>query len=123
MAYFDAPLFDEAPEAWVHGPVYPSVYAAYKKFKYNTISLKIKDVPGYAAELESQNNLSNDEKELVRKILNVYGTKQAIELEYLTHIEEPWLEQRKGLDDTEPSHNQISLKTMRSYFLSKRKKK
>ena len=30
-------LFDEIPEAWIHGPVFPSLYLRFKSFNWNEI--------------------------------------------------------------------------------------
>ena len=32
LAYFETPLFDEDIEAWMYGPVVPSMYEKYKEF-------------------------------------------------------------------------------------------
>ena len=47
-----------------------------------------------------------------------YGDKTANELEALTHSETPWKNARKGLDETEPSDNEILAEDMREYYLS-----
>lgn len=37
LAYFDKPLFQEDIEAWMYGPVVPSMYEKYKEFGRNGI--------------------------------------------------------------------------------------
>ena len=39
LAYFGTPLFDEEIEAWMYGPVVPSVYDEYKNYGKNGIHL------------------------------------------------------------------------------------
>src|ERR1700691_5661883 len=40
LAYFDKPFFDEAMEAWVHGPVTPTVWENLKKFRLESIPVQ-----------------------------------------------------------------------------------
>lgn len=39
------PLFDEMAEAWVYGPIIPSVYADFKKFGRNPIDMIFSAAP------------------------------------------------------------------------------
>lgn len=38
-AFYDKELFNDDFEAWVHGPVIPSIYHEYKSYEYNPIDL------------------------------------------------------------------------------------
>lgn len=120
LAYFDNQLFNETPEAWVHGPVYPSVYNKFKKFKFNPISTKNDSL--------SLNSLtsdilafgfSKDQHEFFNNVINHYGGKSAFELEMRSHNELPWFEARKGLSDIDVSQRPINIDTMKSYFKSR----
>lgn len=100
-------LFNEEPEAWVHGPVFPSLYAKYKDYTYH--------------EIEPVNNCENKiiYKELVdflNSIWNVFGKYNGDQLEYMTHHETPWKNARIGLSPVDPSNNKISKKDIFVYY-------
>ncbi len=120
FVYFDGKnLFDDdvLPQAWVHGPVYPSVYEEYKEFSYNPIVLT-----GYKEETLSESlkqlGVEDEPIELIQVVLNKYGTKSAFELEYLSHSENPWNNARKGLKPYQSCSNVISKEDMENYYKS-----
>ncbi len=124
LAYFDEPLFDEAPEAWVHGPVFPSVYYKYKDFSYNPIGVDGEDdlcKKDFDERLEIL-KLSDEQSKLVYSVINKYGSMSAMKLEILTHSEAPWCDARNGLQDWEPSAKPISNESMREYYGKRLKK-
>lgn len=99
-------LFEEAPEAWVHGPVFPSLYAKYKGYCGQEIEKNYKPI-----------NIKNED--LVRflnAIWDTFGNFSADELEYMTHQEEPWKNARFGVSPIEPSCNKISEKDIFIYY-------
>lgn len=106
-------LFNERIEAWVHGPTVRSLYVQYKEFGFNPIqkTVNLEDI-----------KIPKKIKEFLNEIWKVYGKFDAGYLEMLTHSEKPWQEAREGLQLFEGSDNQISLKTMRDYYLKKLKK-
>jgi uncharacterized phage-associated protein len=104
-------LFDEKIEAWVHGPAIKSLYVKYKSFGFNTIK---KD-----ADTASLKTLSSINKKLLDSVWSVYGGLDADYLEMLTHSETPWKEAREGLQSSENSENEISIKTMKSFYSQK----
>lgn len=106
-------LFSEPIEAWVHGPAVRSLYAQYKKFGFEPIQEEIK---------VDTLNIAGQTKELLNSVWNIYGKIDAGYLEILTHFEEPWREARDGLQSSENSSNEISLKTMKNYYTEKLKK-
>ena len=83
-----AKLFDEQPQAWVHGPVFRSLYDAMKKKKF------------YDNEVE-QNNIDINIINFLDIIYNIYSKYSGNELERLTHSESPWKKarERAGLKD------------------------
>jgi len=104
-------LFDEKIEAWVHGPAIKSLYAKYKSFGFNPIQKEVD-----ASFLE---NLPSESKKILDSIWSVYGGLDAEYLEMLTHSEMPWKEAREGLQSSENSENEISLKTMKRFYSQK----
>jgi uncharacterized phage-associated protein len=97
-------LFDDEVEAWVHGPVVPSVFRRFKQFKWDPITEQI--------------SVCND-RYLVTyldSVLQKYGKYSAKQLERLTHSEAPWCEARVGIAPDEPSNKVISKDAMYRYF-------
>lgn len=100
-------LFSEPIEAWVHGPAVRSLYVQYKKFGFEPIQEEIKS---------DTLNISGKTKELLDTVWQAYGKLDAGYLEMLTHSEKPWREARERLQSSESSDNEISLKSMKSYY-------
>jgi uncharacterized phage-associated protein len=105
LALYDTPLFDEDFEAWVHGPVIPSLFEEYKKFRWTPI-LKHVEKPKFSPELE----------EFLEEITEVYFIREGLELEMMTTREAPWLEARKDLPRSEHSDAIISKQLMKEYY-------
>jgi len=101
-------LFEDDCEAWVHGPVYKTIYEKYKGYGYNPIE---EELNVYNFKL-----LTNDEKDLLDSIVNNFGCYSGKVLEEMTHIESPWKDMRKGLRDDEPSNRVISKESIENYF-------
>lgn len=85
-AIYNEPLFEEPIEAWMHGPVVPALYHEYKKFGSNPIVNHNGD---------ANFNLSDQEKELLQEVYEVYGQFSAWRLRDMTHTESPWLNHEK----------------------------
>ena len=120
LVYFNSPLFDEHPEAWTHGPVYPTVYAHFKEYGYNPVSLYEYGEGITAGEvlknLVTEKKIKKKSRELIFAVLKKYGTLSSLELEVLTHSETPWLEQRKGLGEFDSSGRDISHESMKKSY-------
>lgn len=99
-------LFDEIPEAWIHGPVFPSLYLKYKSFNWN-------EIPKNDTTIQFENN---DIMSFLNDIWNKFGSYSADELEYMTHQETPWINARKNNTSNEPSNQKISLKDIFNYY-------
>ena len=111
LVFFDKhPLFIEEPEAWVNGPVYKSVYKRFKKYKDEPIEVQdsVDDLQKKLDKLE----LTDDQQDYLREVLNVYGSMPAAKLVYLTHCEEPWNKAREGFKSFEISSAPITHNSM-----------
>lgn len=102
----DSVLFDEVPEAWLHGPVFPSLYSKFKSYNWN-------EVPKNNKEIKFKNN---DIMSFLNDIWNKFGAYSADELEYMTHQELPWINARKNSKSDEKSNNKISLKDIFNFY-------
>lgn len=99
-------LFDEVPEAWIHGPVFPSLYAKFKYYNWN-------EVPRISKDIIFEND---DLMSFLNDVWNKFGMYSADELEYMTHQELPWLNARKNISSSESSNNKINLKDIFIYY-------
>ncbi len=81
LAIEDKPLFDDIIEAWAHGPVIPTLYADYRRFKSGSIP------PPVNFNLKV---ISKDVKELLDEVYSVFGQFSAWKLRNMTHEEPPW---------------------------------
>lgn len=122
-------LFEESPQAWVNGPVYPCIYNIYKD-----------KVPGmcdhlvYAdfcdgspeevmKELLDGMAISDEEIRFLESIVQLYGSKTQNQLVFFTHSEAPWCEMREGLMPYERSSQEISLDRMYQYYKERHDKR
>lgn len=108
LVFKNKPLFQEKIEAWVHGPVVPSVYHSFKHLRYSEITDK---------NLIDENHIIDEEEKLILNLVwKVYGNQEAKFLEYLSHSEYPWANARQGLDEDQLSSRTISLNDMKQYY-------
>ncbi len=113
IAVFNESIFEEDFQAWIHGPVLPSLYERYKSFQWHPIlrddleevSLRL---------LESQ--LSPSVREILADVIEEYFHKDAYTLEMSTQQEAPWLIARRQLPLDEPCTNVIDKKTIHNYY-------
>ena len=101
LAYFGTPLFDEDFEAWMYGPVVPSVYEEYKGFGHQGIEPKRDQDFTFENEIESS---------LFNEVCKVYCAYSAVGLMNMTHEESPWKTTPTG------EGNVISKDKMKSFF-------
>lgn len=99
LAYFNNPLFDEEIEAWMYGPVVPSVYDKYKEYENRGISYTGDTI-----------HLNDEEEQLFEEVYELYDEYSAIGLMKLTHSEEPWKKTATGVG------NIIPKKLMQNFF-------
>lgn len=118
-------LFSEVPQAWVNGPVYPTVYHAYKNKAVNMCD-HLDSAAFYNGDaleglscLTSSLNLNADQLETMESVIMMYGSQSQNQLIWLTHSERPWAEARTGLAPFERSEREISLDTMCRYYLDR----
>lgn len=111
-------IIDEDFEAWVHGPVIPSIYHNYSKYGYSPI--KNDDIKDYKASsiIENFKKENRDIYDLINIVLKKYGTLTSLELELLSHSEKPWVLARKKLKPFENGgkDNIINKSIMREFY-------
>jgi uncharacterized phage-associated protein len=104
LAFTREPLFDEEIEAWIHGPVVPTIFRTYKGYRWSAI-----DCPVHPT--NSRRVLAH-----LASVLKSYGQYTATQLERLTHQEDPWRMARMGLEPDQPSRKVITKDAMRNYY-------
>lgn len=103
LAVFGTPLFKEDIEAWMYGPVVPSVYEHFKSYGAGGIAPESIDVI----------LLSDDEEVLFDDVFEAYIDFSAYGLMHKTHSEMPWKSTNVGLG------NIISHEKMIKFFKKK----
>ncbi|MFF7710228.1 type II toxin-antitoxin system antitoxin SocA domain-containing protein [Pseudomonas sp. NPDC007930] len=81
LALRNEALFEEPIEAWMHGPVVPSLYRNFRDYGANPIPPS----PNFDPSV-----LSQAQRHLVEEVFSVYGQYSAWKLRQLTHQEDPW---------------------------------
>lgn len=87
LAWDELPIFDEDFQAWANGPVCPDLFYKHRG-KFVVDSNFISDAYGKC-------NLSNNQMEIIDKVLDCYGDKEPNWLSALTHLERPWKDARE----------------------------
>lgn len=100
-------LFSEQPEAWIHGPVFPTIYEKYKVFGRDFL-------PVYKEKIEFDEEL----EVFLDEIITVFGEFDGDQLELMTHNEEPWKNARSSLENDVPSNKKIELFDIYNYYSS-----
>ncbi|WP_217588716.1 Panacea domain-containing protein [Lentibacillus saliphilus] len=109
QALLQRPLIeDESFQAWVHGPVAPSLYQKYKTYGWNPIPKTE----------EATVNFCEESLSILESVWETYGDQDGNSLEALTHSEAPWINARAGLEPNENSNVVISTEDMRNYYRS-----
>ena len=100
-------LCQERFQAWVHGPVSPSLYRTYRDFGWQSIPKE-----------EHPPLFDNEINDLLQQVWEAYRDFSAYELEALTHQETPWIRARKGIPSGEACSNEISPYDILQYYSS-----
>jgi len=134
MVFFgrDNQLFNQAPQAWVNGPVYPEIYHEYKGCVPNMCDLlkerhfgveKKEEILPSIKTLSEKMRLTEEQIGLIDSVMMLYGSKTQNQLILVTHSELPWCEAREGLLPYQSSENEISLDTMCNYYTERRNRR
>lgn len=107
LVWDEQPLFKEKIVAWANGPVVKELYERHKGMFY------VDKLKGGSSE-----HLSPNQKDTIDHVLKAYGNKTAQWLSDLTHLEDPWIEARQGLQPGERGRAEIKLSTMYEYYSS-----
>lgn len=101
LAFFGAPLFNEAIEAWTYGPVVPVVFQEFRKYKKRAIN-----PDNYHDGLV----LSDEQQRMFDMVYSEYNRFSAVTLMKMTHTEGPW--KNHDIGDVIPNEE------LRAFFLT-----
>ena len=104
-------LFNDSPEAWIHGPVYREIYDCFSYYQNNKM-----DYSDFISDIEI--DLTNEEKDYLDVIINDFCCYSGSLLRKMTHLTAPWMNARVGLEDETYSNRIIDLEDMDNYFYS-----
>ena len=107
LVWDEAPIFDDAIEAWASGPVVRKLYNIHRG-SYGIIDLPI----------GNPEKLTATQKETINGVLESYGGKAAQWLADLTHMEKPWSDARGDCVPGELCDNEITHAAMVEYYSS-----
>jgi uncharacterized phage-associated protein len=109
IVWDEKPIFTERIEAWASGPVVRELYARHRgMLLISNSDLRKGDT----------NNLTTKEKETIDAVLGAYSDKSAQWLADLTHMEQPWIDARKGYAPGDNCENEITPASMAEYYSS-----
>jgi len=103
--------FSEKIEAWVHGPAVRELYVKYKEFGFQPIRKEVDE--------KVISKIAAEDKKLLDSVWKAYGGFDSSYLEMLTHSEKPWQDAREGLLQHQNSSNEISVTSLRDFYLVK----
>lgn len=104
LVFKNKPLFNEEIQAWVHGPVVPSLFRRFRENRWSPIESEVHPID------------DQELREFLNKILKAYGQYGPSQLEELTHLEEPWKIARGDTPPDSPSHAVISREIMKRFY-------
>ncbi len=96
LAFFDKPLFDEGIEAWMYGPVVPSIYYEFKRFgrgkiEDKSVEFDFEDLIFGDGKIETPSLTDENAKKVVELTWKWYKDIPAGKLIELTHSKgTPW---------------------------------
>lgn len=99
-------LFEEKPEAWMHGPTYPCLYEKYKHYGSDPIDSNVETI-----------KFNEDTEDILNQIWDVYGQYNGNELESIACQEDPWINARKNSSPLESSCNNIEDEEIFNYYI------
>jgi len=107
LVWDEKPLFEEKIEAWANGPVVRNL------FDYHRGMYDISEIP-----IGNLRLLDQEQQDTVDAVLEYYGDRPAQWLIDLSHMEDPWIQARKGLPPLERGNRVIPLDAMAHYYSS-----
>lgn len=110
LVWDDTPLFSEPIEAWISGPVIPTLFDKHRGLFQVT--------PALFESFTSPEGLNDVQIDTINVVIQSYAQFNAQVLSEITHSEPPWKDARKDLDPNTRGHAQITDEAMSEYYSS-----
>jgi uncharacterized phage-associated protein len=114
LAFHKKPIIQDSFQAWVHGPVNREVF---DRFKDRMLFFPI--IEDDILDKEISQKISDEDKLHIDLVLESYSKFSGVELEQMTHGEEPWLKARSGFRPNERCEVKIDEILMGDYYRSR----
>lgn len=105
LVWDEKPLFSDAIQAWVNGPV---VYALYDQHRG---LFRVSQWP-----MGDSSKLTSEQRETIDSVLGTYGGRSSQWLSDLTHLEAPWRDAREGLAPGQRGDSEITHAALAEYY-------
>lgn len=113
LVHYDKPLFDGKFQAWIHGPVCRKVYERFNQTHMLYSCVTHEDIrPNF----NHQTEINKDECSLIDSVLDAYAGLSGVQLEQMTHQEEPWIKAREGYLPSQRCEVEISEDLMKEFY-------
>ena len=109
LAILGRPLFNDDFEAWVHGPVIPSLYSMYRIHGWSAIPAP--DSTDFSPSEESRG--------VIKEVWGTYSQYSAKRLEEISHGEAPWQHAREGYGPADRCNVVICKEDIRQYYAAR----
>lgn len=105
-----APLFDSRIEAWAAGPVCPELYKFHRGSYYVNSDMFANG---------DSDAVNDKELQAIEFVIKNYGDLNGLQLSFLSHTEEPWMEARSRAkaEDGAACNEEISKEDMLKFYL------
>lgn len=105
LVWVEEPLFDSEIQAWINGPVVWDLFDKHRG-RFNVDAWPDGDA----------NGLTEPERLTIDAVLEAYGKFSGQQLSALSHQEDPWVEAREGMTQSQHSTATVSLDRMQQYY-------
>jgi uncharacterized phage-associated protein len=117
LAYTNSPIIEDDFEAWVHGPVSRKLYNEIKDYSvlYSEIRFEQNDNEPMPEKVLAD-SLTEEQMNLINDVLNGCGNLSDLELENMTHSEQPWITARKGYGTGDKCNVVITKDSIKEFY-------
>lgn len=114
LAFFGTHIFEGRFQAWIHGPVNRVIFDRFRDVKTIYSEMDINDIMS-----DDFSKLLDDAKNHIDNVLEIYADYSGVQLEFMTHNEQPWVNAREGYAPAERCEVEIDERLMKSYYASR----
>ncbi|MFC0179953.1 Panacea domain-containing protein [Thorsellia kenyensis] len=112
LVFEKRPMFSSNFQAWVHGPVSKEIFDRFKDEKSLYSDITINDIrPEF-----NLASLKEEDIDHINNVLGSYAKFSGVQLEEMSHKEQPWINARKGVNPMARSENIIDNDEMMKYY-------